>query len=187
MYGFIRNDNNAVRIDNRIFETRLYNLFLSEEEMNRNVFFRAGNMDSSLFVRDGRLNVRLVLERFIDTYHEIYGPLGERFREKDGRELFLLYLKPIINGTGNYYIEAQTRDRKRTDVIIDYLGQQYIIELKIWRGDRYNEEGEKQLISYLDRFGLTVGYMLSFNFNKNKETGVKPVHVGDRTIYEGTV
>ena len=187
MYGFIRNDHNAVRIDNRIFETRLYNLFLSEEEMNRNVFFRAGDMDSSLFVRDGRLNVRLVLERFIDTYHEIYGPLGERFREKDGRELFLLYLKPIINGTGNYYIEAQTRDWKRTDVIIDYLGQQYIIELKIWRGDRYNEEGERQLISYLDRFGLTTGYMLSFNFNKNKETGVKPVHLGDRTIYEGTV
>ena len=32
---------------------------------------------------------------------------------------------PIINGTGNYYIEAQTRDQKRTDVIVDYLGKQY--------------------------------------------------------------
>lgn len=34
--------------------------------------------------------------------------------------------------TGNYYIEAQTRNQKRTDVIVDYLGTQYIIELKIW-------------------------------------------------------
>ena len=32
MYGFIRKENGAVRIDNRIFETRLYNYFLSDEE-----------------------------------------------------------------------------------------------------------------------------------------------------------
>ena len=31
MYGFIRNDRNVVRKDNRIFETRLYNLFLSDD------------------------------------------------------------------------------------------------------------------------------------------------------------
>ena len=66
---------------------------------------------------------------------------------------FLLYLKPIINGTGNYYIEAQTRDQTRTDVIVDYLGQQYIIELKIWRGERYNADGEKQIINYLNITG----------------------------------
>ena len=41
-------------------------------------------------------------------------------------------LKPIINGTGNYYLEAQTRDERRTDVIVDYLGEQFIVELKIW-------------------------------------------------------
>ena len=187
MFGFIRNDKDAVRIDNRIFETRLYNLFLSDEELKNNVFSRAGDCDRNIFIQDGKLDVRLILTRFIDTYHEIYGPLEEKFREKDGREQFLLYLKPIINGTGNYYIEAQTRDQKRTDVMIDYPGQQYIIELKIWRGERYKAEGEKQISEYLDHFGLTTGYMLSFNFNKNKETGVKQVHVGDKLLYEGVV
>ena len=131
--------------------------------------------------------MRLILERFIDTYHEVCGPLEDKFKEKDGREQFLLYLKPIINGTGNYYIEAQTRDQKRTDVIVDYLGKQYIIELKIWRGERYNADGEKQISEYLDYFGLDTGYMLSFNFNKNKETGVRQVHVGNKVLYEGTV
>ena len=72
-------------------------------------------------------------------------------------------------------------------MIIDYLGQQYIIELKIWHGERYNAEGEKQISEYLDYFGLSTGYMLSFNFNKKKESGVKPVMVGDKMIYEGTV
>ncbi|WP_026506331.1 AAA-like domain-containing protein [Butyrivibrio sp. MC2013] len=187
MYGFVRNANNSVRIDNRIFETRLYNLFLSEEEMKSSVFFREGDLAKNIFVENGKLNVRLILEHFIQTYQQIYGPLEDKFKEKDGREQFLLYLKPIINGTGNYYIEAQTRDQKRTDIIIDYLGHQYIIELKIWHGERYNESGEKQISEYLDYFNLTTGYMLSFNFNKSKEIGVKRVYFGDKLLYEATV
>ena len=72
-------------------------------------------------------------------------------------------------------------------MIVDYLGKQYIIELKIWRGERYNEEGEKQIGEYLDYYGLSTGYMLSFNFNNKKETGVKQIHIGDKVLYEGTV
>lgn len=187
MYGLIRNDHNTVRVANRIFETMLYNLFLSDEELKSNVFSRAGDLAKNMFVTDRKLNMRLILERFAETYVQIFGPLEERFKEKDGREQFLLYLKPIINGTGNYYIEAQTRDQTRTDVIVDYLGQQYIIELKIWRGPRYNAEGEKQISEYLDYFGLTTGYMLSFNFNKNKKTGMNQVQVGDKLLYEVVV
>lgn len=187
MYGLIRKDHNTVRIANRIFETMLYNLFLSDEEVKNNAFTRAGDLAKNQFVTDGKLNMRLILQRFIDTYIEVFGPLKDKFKEKDGREQFLLYLKPIINGTGNYYIEAQTRDQTRTDVIVDYLGQQYIIELKIWRGPRYNADGEKQISEYLDYFGLTTGYMLSFNFNKEKEVGVKQVHVGDKILFEGVV
>ena len=187
MYGLIRNDHNTVKIANRIFETRLYNLFLSDEELKQNVFAREGQLAKNQFITDGKLNMRLIMERFILTYTEVCGPLKDRFKEKDGREQFLLYLKPIINGTGNYYIEAQTRDQTRTDVIVDYLEQQYIIELKIWHGDRYNAEGEKQLSEYLDYWNLDTGYMLSFNFNQKKEQGVHQVHVGDKLLYEGTV
>ena len=187
MYGLIRNDHGNVRVANRIFETMLYNLFLSEEELKRNVFSREGDFAKNRFVSGGKLNMRLILEKFIETYIQVFGPLKDRFKEKDGREQFLLYLKPIINGTGNYYIEAQTRDQTRTDVIVDYLGQQYIFELKIWRGERYNAEGEKQILEYLDYWNLDTGYMLSFNFNKKKETGVKRVQIGEKVLFEGTV
>ena len=187
MYGLIRNDRNTVRVSNRIFETMLYNLFLTEEELKSNVFSRAGDLAKNQFVVDGKLNMRLILQRFSETYVEIFGPLEEKFKEKDGREQFLLYLKPIINGTGNAYIEAETRDQTRTDVIVDYLGQQYIIELKIWRGERYNAAGERQISEYLEYFGLNTGYMLSFNFNKKKETGLKRVEVGDKVLFECTV
>ncbi len=80
--------------------------------------------------KDCILNMELVLEKFMIHFHDIYGENTEKFVEENGRRVFLLYLKPIINGTGNYYIEAQTRDQSRTDVIVDYLGKQYVIELK---------------------------------------------------------
>ena len=101
--------------------------------------------------------------------------------------MFLLYLKPIINGVGNYYVEAQTRDETRTDVIVDYLGHQYIIELKIWRGDAYNKRGEKQIAEYLDYFNAKKGYLVSFCFNKKKSTETKTIQVDDKTVFEAIV
>ena len=63
-----------------------------------------------------------------------------------------------------------------------------VIEMKIWRGEAYNERGEKQLADYLDRFDVQVGYMVSFCFNKNKVPGLKPpVKIGTRTLVEAVV
>ena len=73
------------------------------------------------------------------------------------------------------------------DVVIHYNGKRYIIELKIRHGERYNSRGEKQIIGYLDYYGLTTGYMLSFNFNKTKKPGVEEIRIGDKVLYEGIV
>lgn len=67
---------------------------------------------------------------------------------------------------------------------MDYLDQRYIIELKIWHGESYNKAGKEQLTNYLDHFGEKIGYMLSFNFNKKKEQGVREVRYKDKLIYE---
>ena len=96
-------------------------------------------------------------------------------------------MKPIINGVGNYYIEAQTRDLRRTDIIVDYMGRRYIIEVKIWRGEEYNRRGELQLADYLDVYHQKKGYLLSFNFNKKKQTGSKYVTCGEKEIFEVVV
>lgn len=128
-----------------------------------------------------------ILEKFVEYFDDIYGDRDEKFLEADGRRYFMLFLKPIINGTGNYYIEARTRNDEQTDMIIDYLGQQYIIEMKIWHGNTYNERGEKQLSDYLEYYHVDKGYMLSFNFNKNKKIGVKEVVLGEKLLIEAVV
>ena len=76
---------------------------------------------------------------------------------------------------------------ERTDVIVDYRGEQFVIELKIWRGNSYNERGEEQLSDYLEYYHLKKGYLLSFNFNKHKQTGIKRVELGDKVLVEAVV
>ena len=70
---------------------------------------------------------------------------------------------------GNYYIEARMRDNKRTDIIIDYKGKQFVIELKIWRGNEYNQRARQQIFEYLDYYKLKTDlkfYMVCFLFKK---------------------
>ena len=58
-------------------------------------------------------------------------------------------------------------------MIVDYCGEQFIVELKIWRGNEYHQRGERQIADYLDFYHQKEGYLISFNFNQKKETGVK--------------
>lgn len=186
MFGYLTEKNGYIAVSNRIFEMGMLNMFITEEALGSDAFLQ-GQRDRNQFIRNERLDMKLVLEKFVEYFNEIYSENDDKFIEKYGRKFFLLYLKPIINGTGNYYLEAQTLDAGRTDVVIDYLGEQFVVEMKIWRGNEYNERGEKQLIGYLDYFHQKKGYMLSFNFNKKKETGVKSIVLGDKIIVEAVV
>ncbi len=129
----------------------------------------------------------LVLEKFVEFFDDVYGDREQKFYEEDGRRYFMLYLRPIINGEGNYYIESRTRNSERTDMIIDYRGEQFIIEMKLWRGDAYNTRGEEQLSHYLEYYHLQKGYMLSFNFNRKKEIGMKEFQIKGKTLIEAVV
>lgn len=187
MYGFIRNQDGMAVISNRLFETRLYNYYLSQAEMQGLDIYKASLQDRSQFIVDGYLNMKLILEKFAVHFNELYGDRGESFVEEEGRKYFLLYLKPIINGTGNYYIESRTRQLRRTDVIVDYRGEQYVIEMKVWHGEEYNRRGEEQLIGYLNDYHKDKGYMISFNFNKKKQIGVREILAGGKVLVEAVV
>lgn len=186
MFGFIKNDHDTAVISNRIFEAVLYNYFISKE-FAVSKMYAAGVQEKNQFIVGGHLDIRRILEKFIETFSELYGKEDDTFLENVGRKYFILFLKPIINGVGNYSIEPQTRNSERMDLVIYYRGEQNILEMKIWRGNSYNERGEEQLFRYLDHFHMKKGYMLSFNFNKKKEIGVKEIPLGDKTLIEAVV
>ena len=186
MFGIIRNENDTAAISNRIFESVLYNYFITEE-FSVSRMYRMGVQERNQFIVGGHLDIRKVLEKFVETFSDLYGDKDDTFLEDVGRRYFILFLKPIINGIGNYSVESRTRNNERMDLVIYYMGEQNVIELKIWRGNAYNERGEEQLSNYLEYFHLTRGYMLSFNFNKKKEIGVKEIKIGNKTLIEAVV
>ena len=186
MFNYIGDCNGKVKISNRIIETWLYNLFSTEEEIDSHLYDK-GSIEKSQFIDGKTLKMDKILEKFAQHFRDIYGNKDLNFKEEEGRRFFMLYIRPIINGTGNYYIEAETRDRSRTDMIIDYYGTQYIIEMKIWRGDSYNERGENQLFEYLDFYHTDKGYLLSFCFNKKTKPEAKTISLGGREIVEVVV
>lgn len=67
------------------------------------------------------------------------------------------------------------------------MGEQFVVEMKIWRGNEYNERGEQQIADYLDYFHQKKGYLVSFNFNRKKTPGIRTIVLGDKTIVEAVV
>ena len=187
MYGFIRNNHNTVALSNRIFEMLLYTHFIGESNQNNDLKQIAARMKSAFVDEEGGLDIPKIMNHFIREHNRIHKDKTDTFLEEEGRERFITYVSGIINGTGTYSVEEQLRDYRRTDLVIHYLGRRYVIELKIWHGERYNSEGEKQLTGYLDYWNLNTGYLLSFNFNEKKESGVRRIQIGDKVLYEGTV
>ena len=163
MFSYIRQKEGKVVIHNLIFEEALFSYFSIACSIKNNVMFSAYQ---STYVVNGKLNMEYVLSRFRDLMHEEYRESTVPFLEREGRLLFLTFLKPVINGTGFYYVEPQTRDSRRMDLIVTYGQQEFVIELKIWRGEAYEQRGRDQLADYLDTRHMTEGYLVTFDFSK---------------------
>jgi hypothetical protein len=50
------------------------------------------------------------------------------------------------------------------------LKQNFVVELKIWRGDMNEQMGRDQLSEYLATRGKDEGYLVTFDFSKKEPT-----------------
>lgn len=164
MFGIFKNRDNKVAMSNIIFETLLYNHVLSKK--NREKIMDVP--ENTQFVIDGKLDMQQILLKFQELMKAEYRESDETFLEQQGRLLFLCFLKPIINGTGFYYVEPETRNRTRMDIVVAYGGEEHIIELKVWHGEKYRMDGIRQLEGYMENRNRSKAYLVSFCFNKNK-------------------
>ena len=182
MFSYVKNKDGRVVIHNLIFEEALFLYFTIDYSIKNNV--RLAPFQSN-YVINGQLNMEYVITRFRNLMHEEYRESTESFLEKEGRLLFLTFLKPVINGTGFYYVEPQTRDNRRMDLIVTYGREEFIVELKIWRGDKYEQHGRDQLADYLTTRGKTEGYLVTFDFSKTpRNEEPQWIDHNDKRIFE---
>jgi hypothetical protein len=165
MYGILKNGQ-GISIHNRIYEEVIYAYMTSKATSQ--VLLGAYNVPQNFRLPDQRLNMEAVLLKFQAFMKEQHSKKDGDFLERNGRLVFLAFIKPIINGSGYDFKEPQISEERRLDVVITYFQHKYITELKIWRGAKVHAEGLAQLADYLERQGLEEGYLLVFDQGKKK-------------------
>ena len=131
---------------------------------------------------DGRLEIRELLDNFKD----FIARAGFRIlrvpdtpQEFVGQYLLYTYLDQFVRSVrGDMYLEVQT-GRGRMDLIILHNGEKYIVETKIWEGERRYQAGKKQLSAYLKLEGAREGYYVVFDHRATPEPRV------ETEIFEG--
>jgi hypothetical protein len=185
MFGFVRQEGEKIVIANRIFEIRITNYFISKDYRRKDRKEVNGVLKYDV-VKDGRFDMELCLTRFAQHYRKIFTEKDASFLERHGRLVFLSFLTPLINGEGFYYIESETTDARRMDLVVSYGKQEFIIELKIWRGEEYRKSGYRQLADYLNSRGAKEGYLLTFDCRKesNKKPGEEWINVDELRVFD---
>ncbi len=175
------NGGGRIKIHNRIYTEVLVNYMSDKVRQPKSV------PDLSIGLNykndDGTLNMEAVLLGFQAFMKKEYSKKDRDFLERNGRLVFLAFLKPIINGSGFDFKEPQISDEKRLDVVITYLNKKYVAELKLWYGPKAHEKGLQQLHDYLDLQGLSEGFLLIFDHSEVKNWNSEWVEVNEKKIF----
>lgn len=182
MFGILAEKDGKTVISNVIFETLILNYFTSVRATA--ALENSDYIEKSQYIHHGRLDMEKVLTRFAAFMKSEYRKEDGDFLEHQGRLLFLSFLRPIINGTGHYVVEPQTRQNKRMDILVFYGTEEFIIELKLWHGQAYEKKGYDQLIQYLDAREIYKGYLISFCRNRKQPQANKAFIYQSHELYE---
>ena len=186
-FGYIRNEEGCAVIDNRIFEIKITNYFISRNLEDQKQIKITGVLAEDV-IQDGHFSMEYALRKFAQHYEGLYENVKNRkFLEEHGRILFLTYLRPLINGKGFYHIESRTNSQRRMDLVVDYGLDQYIIELKRWYGMKKQEDAYEQLYGYLESMHVAEGYLLTFDFRQQKKVQMEWIIYKGKRIFEVVV
>jgi len=168
MFCFLAKNDSKLAVHNKIFEIAITDYFISRNRTTPR-YKNVKDASKNEIITDNIFDMELCLKKFRKHYSEIYTDEDLNFLERDGKLIFLTYLKPLINGIGFYHFEAETRDHGKMDLVVDFLKQQFILEMKLWYGDKRHEEAYGQLTKYLKSKNMDCGYLLTFDFRKKRD------------------
>jgi len=100
-----------------------------------------------------------------------------------GQYLLLTYLDIFVSEIGAHIYPEVHTGRGRMDIIILHQDRKYIIETKLWGGEKRYQEGKKQLALYLESEQVDEGYYLVFDYRKgDAEERKERENIAQKTI-----
>ncbi len=129
------------------------------------------------------------MERLLDNFRDFIARVGFRIlqvpetpQEFVGQDLLYAYLDQFVSMvSGAMYLEVQT-GRGRIDLVIFHNGRKYIVETKIWEGEKRYQAGKQQLMAYLKLEKALEGYYVVFDHRENPTPLVESEAEGDVRI-----
>ena len=131
----------------------------------------------------------LALTPLLDNFRDFIGRAGFRIlqvpetpKEYVGQHLLFAYLEQVVlQAQAVMHLEVQT-GRGRIDLLINHRQRKYIVETKIWQGEKSYRNGMQQLAAYLKLEQATEGYYVVFDHRKNPHPRIDTETVDGVTI-----
>ena len=123
---------------------------------------------------------QLEIAQLLDNFRDFITRAGFRIlqvpdtpQEYVGQYLLYAYLDTFVRIVhGDMFLEVQT-GRGRMDLLLLHNQRKYIVETKIWEGDRSYQAGKQQLSAYLKLEGVAEGYYVVFDHRQKPEPRVE--------------
>jgi len=126
------------------------------------------------YIKNGKVDINFLLKEFQDFWRENSEIWIKRYEEnlyqyvEAAPHLVLqAFLQRVINGGGTIHREMAL-GTKRSDICIEWEGQKYPIELKIFENEKTKTEAIKQVQKYMDRMGSNIGWIVIFDRSADK-------------------
>ena len=123
------------------------------------------------YIKDGKIDITFLLTEFQAFWRENSEIWIKRYEEnlyqyvEAAPHLVLqAFLQRVINGGGIIYREMAL-GKDRADICIDWQGQRYPIELKMYRNAKTEEEAVQQILKYMEKVGSNNGWVVIFDRN----------------------
>ncbi len=187
-YGVIAEGTDGMcEIVNPIYQHRILQIFKPTFNGLENIYFpeETGEHFIDYLTPTGQLEMEGLLNNF-QAFIERAGfrilQVPDPPQEYVGQHLLYAYLDHFVHVVGaNMFLEVQT-GRGRIDLLIIHNHRKYIVETKMWEGDKYYQAGKKQLAAYLKSESAVEGYYVVFDHRQNPEPRRETEQVGDVEI-----
>ncbi len=134
---------------------------------------------------EGKMDMRALLANFRDFIARAGFKIlqvPDTPQEFVGQYLLVAYLDQVVRLVrGFMYPEVRT-GRGRMDLILVHQGDKYIVETKIWEGQKSYQAGKEQLAKYLKLEGVGEGYYIVFDHRKKPQARFDTDTVDGKTI-----
>ena len=188
MYGVIAKGTDGMcEIVNPIYQHRILQAFKPLFNGLESEYFSEENGDDFIdyLTADGVIEMGALL----DNFQAFIARAGYRIlqvpdtpQEYVGQHLLYAYLDNFVSIVGaNMFLEVQT-GRGRIDLLIVHAQRKYIVETKIWEGERYYQAGKKQLAAYLKLEDVQEGYYVVFDHRNNPTSRTETETIDGLTI-----